>query len=158
MDPAQRNYTTTKKELLEIVLALKKFRSYLLDSKVIAFSNHATLKFLLKKLDAKDKKGTENSVADHLSRIEREIDPMPIQDDFPDEQPLEIDKSQPWYIIRKSIPDHEIQSVLHFCHSTAGGGHYGSTRTAQKVRECRFYWPSIFRDARWFVLAYKECQ
>ncbi|RDX96126.1 Retrovirus-related Pol polyprotein, partial [Mucuna pruriens] len=49
MDPTQTNYTITEKELLEIVFSLDKFRSYLLDSKVIVFSYHAALKFLLKK-------------------------------------------------------------------------------------------------------------
>ncbi|RDY12059.1 Retrovirus-related Pol polyprotein, partial [Mucuna pruriens] len=53
MDQAQINYTTTEKELLAIVFALDKFRSYLLGSKVIVFSDHAALKYLLKKPDAK---------------------------------------------------------------------------------------------------------
>ncbi|RDX91653.1 Retrovirus-related Pol polyprotein from transposon 17.6, partial [Mucuna pruriens] len=44
----QANYTTTKKELLAIAFALDKFHSYLLGSKIVVFSNHATLKFLLK--------------------------------------------------------------------------------------------------------------
>ncbi|RDY12504.1 Retrovirus-related Pol polyprotein, partial [Mucuna pruriens] len=47
------NYTTTEKELLAIVFALDKFRSYLLGSKIIVFSNHAALRFLLKNPDAK---------------------------------------------------------------------------------------------------------
>ncbi|RDY09973.1 Retrovirus-related Pol polyprotein, partial [Mucuna pruriens] len=55
MDPAQRNYTTMQKELLAIVFAFDKFRSYLLDSKVIVFSDHAALKFLLKKPNAKSR-------------------------------------------------------------------------------------------------------
>ncbi|RDX85656.1 Retrovirus-related Pol polyprotein from transposon 17.6, partial [Mucuna pruriens] len=53
MDPAELNYITTKKELLAIVFTLDKFRSYLLGSRIIVFSDHAALKFLLKKLDAK---------------------------------------------------------------------------------------------------------
>ncbi|RDX99224.1 Retrovirus-related Pol polyprotein, partial [Mucuna pruriens] len=53
MDPAQQNYTTTEKELLAIVFALDKFRSYLLDSKIIVFSDHDALRYLLKKPDAK---------------------------------------------------------------------------------------------------------
>ena len=43
---AQMNYSTTKKELLAIVFALEKFRSYLLGSKVIVYTDHSTLKFL----------------------------------------------------------------------------------------------------------------
>ncbi|RDY11424.1 Retrovirus-related Pol polyprotein from transposon 17.6, partial [Mucuna pruriens] len=64
--------------------------------KIIVFFDHAALRFLLKKTNAKprliwwmlllqefnieikDKKGAENSVADHLSQIERESDPMPV--------------------------------------------------------------------------------
>ncbi|RDX98694.1 Retrovirus-related Pol polyprotein from transposon 17.6, partial [Mucuna pruriens] len=40
-------------ELLAIVFALDKFRSYLLGSKIIVFSDHAALRYLLKKPDAK---------------------------------------------------------------------------------------------------------
>ena len=47
------NYTTTKKELLAIVFASDKFRSYLLNSKVVMFSDHVALKYFLKKPDAK---------------------------------------------------------------------------------------------------------
>ena len=50
---AQRNYTTTKKELLAVVFALDKFQSYLLGSKVIIYSDHATLRYLLTKKEAK---------------------------------------------------------------------------------------------------------
>ena len=53
LDTAQANYTTTEDELLAIVFALDKFRSYLLGSKVVVFTDHATLKFLLKKADSK---------------------------------------------------------------------------------------------------------
>ncbi|RDX68867.1 Retrovirus-related Pol polyprotein, partial [Mucuna pruriens] len=52
MDPAQINYTTIEKELLAIIFSFEKFCSYLLGSKVIIFSDHAALRYLLKKLDA----------------------------------------------------------------------------------------------------------
>ena len=116
LDAAQANYTTTEKELLAIVFALDKFRSYLLGSKVIVFSDHAALKYLLKKAEAKprlirwmlllqefdleikDRSGAENLVADHLSRIEQTADPFPIRDDFPDEQLLQLQTSStPWF-------------------------------------------------------------
>ena len=43
LNDAQRNYTTTEKELLAIVFALEKFRFYLLGTKVIIYSDHVTL-------------------------------------------------------------------------------------------------------------------
>ncbi|KAL0396045.1 UNVERIFIED_CONTAM: Retrovirus-related Pol polyprotein from transposon.6 [Sesamum calycinum] len=49
LDAAQCNYSTTEKELLAIVFALDKFRSYLLGSKIVVFSDHAALKHLLSK-------------------------------------------------------------------------------------------------------------
>ena len=49
----QINYTTTTKELLAVVYALKKFRPYILGSKIVIYTDHATLKYLLFKKVAK---------------------------------------------------------------------------------------------------------
>ena len=49
----QLNYATTENELLAIVFAIDKFRSYLVQAKVIVYADHATLKYLLTKKDAK---------------------------------------------------------------------------------------------------------
>ncbi|RDX92177.1 Retrovirus-related Pol polyprotein from transposon 17.6, partial [Mucuna pruriens] len=45
----------------------------------------------------RDKKGVENSVAYHLSKIERDNDPMLIRDEFRDEQLLHITTPTPWF-------------------------------------------------------------
>ncbi|RVX01287.1 Retrovirus-related Pol polyprotein from transposon 17.6 [Vitis vinifera] len=53
LNEAQRNYTTTEKELLAVVFALDKFRAYLVGSFIVVFTYHSALKYLLTKQDAK---------------------------------------------------------------------------------------------------------
>ena len=223
LNDAQLNYSTTEKELLAVVFALDKFRSYLIGTKVIVYSDHAALRYLLTKKEAKprlirwilllqefdieirDKKGSENVVADHLSRMihEEHEHAVPIPETFPDEQLLSIEVSEPWYadlvnylvakqipnelnkhqrdklkndarfyvwddpylwkycsdqIVRRCVHDSEFHSILSFCHTYACGGHFGTQRTALKVLECGFYWPTIFRDARTFCMSCDRCQ
>ena len=52
---AQKNYSTTEKELRAVVFALDKFYLYLLCSKVIVFTDHVALRHLLAKNDTKPK-------------------------------------------------------------------------------------------------------
>jgi hypothetical protein len=112
----QLNYGTTEKELLAVVFAIKKFRSYLVGAKVIVYTNRATLKYLFTKKDAKprliwwiillqeygleikDKKGVENSVADHLSHLQfKESAELPINDYMRDNTLLKVSTTDPWY-------------------------------------------------------------
>jgi len=53
LDTTQANYTTIEKELLVVLFSLDKFRPYTLGSKVIVYTNNASLKFLLKKVYSK---------------------------------------------------------------------------------------------------------
>jgi hypothetical protein len=115
---AQRNYATTEKEFLAVVFACDKFRSYIVDSKVIVHTDHAAIKYLMENKDAKprlirwvlllqefdlhivDRKGAENPVANNLSRLENILDdPLPINDSFPNEQlaVVNVSRSTPWY-------------------------------------------------------------
>ena len=94
---------------------LKKFRPYLLGTKTIIFTDHSALQYLMHKKDVKarlirwilllqefdleirDKMAVENVVADHLSRIPNSpCNELPINDDFPDEQPLIVVR-EPWF-------------------------------------------------------------
>ena len=113
------------------MFACEKFRSYIVDSKVTIHTDHAAIKYLMEKKDAKprlirwvlllqefdfhivDRKGADNPVADNLSRLENVLDdPQPIYDSYPDEQLNVINAScsAPWYadyanyIVAKYIP------------------------------------------------------
>ena len=84
LNNVQLNYATTKKEMLVVSFTFDKFHSYLLSSKVVVYTDHAVLKYLLNKKDSKprliwwvlllqefdieikDNKRSENIVADHL--------------------------------------------------------------------------------------------
>lgn len=50
---AQCNYITTEKELLTVVFSLDKFWSYLLGSKIVVFTDHVAVRYLLAKKDTK---------------------------------------------------------------------------------------------------------
>ena len=90
LNEAQKNYIVTEQEFLAVVFAFKKNFFYLLGMRVIVHTDHSTLRYLMEKKDVKprlirwvlllqefnfemkDRKGTENQVADHLSRLEDE--------------------------------------------------------------------------------------
>ena len=75
--------------MLVIIFACEKFRPYILGFHVIIHTNHAVIKYLMAKkeakprlirwvlllqefdLEMKDKKGCDNVIADHLSRVEK---------------------------------------------------------------------------------------
>ena len=223
LNDAQLNYATTEKELLAIVFAFDKFRPYLIGNKVVVHTDHSAIKYLMTKKDAKprlirwvlllqefdveikDKKGTENLVADHLSRLEGARDNAPVNDEFPDEKLLGIEdkRAVPWFtdfvnylvakvvppkfnyqqkkrffahlkhyyweepilyrhcadqVIRRCVPEDEMHSILNHCHTLPCGGHFGGQRTATKVLQSDFYWPSLFKDAHQFVSTCDKCQ
>ncbi|GKB38002.1 reverse transcriptase domain-containing protein [Tanacetum coccineum] len=131
LNPAQQKYTVTEKEITAVVFAFDKFRSYLILSKTIVHTDHSALKHLFMKQDAKprlirwilllqefdiyikDRKGTENVIADHLSRIKNDesSEDSEVDDNFPGETLMEINtKDEPWfadfanYLVASIIP------------------------------------------------------
>jgi hypothetical protein len=61
-------------------------------------------------------------------------------------------------IMRRCVPKYEQQEILRKCHGSAYGGHHAGDRTAQKVLQLGFYWQTLFKDARKYVLYCDECQ
>jgi len=49
-------------------------------------------------LEIKDRRGVDNSVVDHLSRLVCKEDPLPIAETFPDEKLLHLQGKEPWFV------------------------------------------------------------
>ncbi|RVW33272.1 Retrovirus-related Pol polyprotein from transposon 17.6 [Vitis vinifera] len=181
LNDAQRNYTTTEKELLVVVYALDKFRAYLIGSSIVVFTDHSALKYLLTKQDAKarlirwilllqefnlqikDKKGVENVVANHLSRlnIAHDTHGLPINDDFPEESLMLVEEVS-WfahianYLVTGEIPSEwsfrtrrilcqDKHGILSHCHGNACGGHFASQKTTMRFFNRAFGGPHFLR-------------
>nr|GFB78990.1 reverse transcriptase domain-containing protein [Tanacetum cinerariifolium] len=147
MNQAEANYTTTEKEMLAVVYAFEKFRSYLIMNKSIVYTDHSALKYLFAKKDAKarllrwilllqefdfkviDTRGAENYAADQLLRLENPyeniFDPKEINETFPLES---LNK-----VAHKDPTGKEAIDILNACHSGPIGGYYGANYTAKKV-------------------------
>ncbi|GKC19955.1 reverse transcriptase domain-containing protein, partial [Tanacetum coccineum] len=120
MSEAQIHYTTTEKEILAIVYTFENFWPYLVLSKSIVYTDHSALKYLMNKQDAKprllrwvlllqefditirDKQGSENFAADHLSRPENPHKDVLENKDINENFPLETlgvisSRSTPWF-------------------------------------------------------------
>ena len=61
-------------------------------------------------------------------------------------------------LIRRCIPQDEVEDVLRHCHSLDVGRHFGALKTTSKVLQSSFWWPTLFKDPIEFVLKYDRCQ
>ncbi|GJV94791.1 reverse transcriptase domain-containing protein [Tanacetum coccineum] len=184
MTKAESRYTTTENEMLAVVYAFKKFRSYLILNKSIVYTDHSTLKYLFAKKDSKarllrwvlllqkfnfnviDTKGAENLAADHLSQLENPcesvLDPKEINEKFPLET---LNMDDPFLfkicadqVIRRCVHGKEALDILEACHNGPTGGHHGANLTAKKVFDAGFFWPTIYKDAHELVKNCDSCQ
>ena len=115
---AQENYSTIENEMLAMEFGCEKFRPYILESNVIIHTDHAAIKYLMAKkyakprlirwvlllrefdLESRDKKGSDNVIADYLSRMEKtteEEKEIKMTENFPDEQLFVLSVQIPWY-------------------------------------------------------------
>ncbi|XP_070020170.1 uncharacterized protein [Nicotiana sylvestris] len=156
---AQLNYTATGKEMLAVVFAFDKFRSFLIESKVIVYTDHAALRYLIEKkeskprlirwmlllqefdLEIRDRKGTENQVGDHLSRLVGDGNSVKVEDileTFLDEQLLATSLEEvPWHVTYRRMA-----GILE--------------DSGRQRKEAGFYWTTVLNDAHQWVKGCNE--
>ncbi|PIN11732.1 DNA-directed DNA polymerase [Handroanthus impetiginosus] len=136
LNDAQLNYTTTEKELLVVVFAFDKFRSYLVGTKPFLF-----------------KQGPDNILRRCVPEIEmndilEQCHASPYGGHFHgDRTAAKILQSGPDNILRRCVPEIEMNDILEQCHASPYGGHFHGDRTAAKILQSGFFWPNLFKDA-----------
>ncbi|GKB36253.1 reverse transcriptase domain-containing protein [Tanacetum coccineum] len=168
LNNAQEHYTTTEKEVLVVVFSFDKFHQYLILSKTVVYTDQ----YLFNKKDAKPRLIRLKNL-DLGTFTEEEI-----IDEFPNEQLMilnvELNNDEPWYtdyvnyivrkilcsdnVMRRCVAGNEILEILGHCHSGPTEGHHSASITGRKVYESGFYWPSMFKDAKDYVMRYDACQ
>nr|GEW88512.1 reverse transcriptase domain-containing protein [Tanacetum cinerariifolium] len=128
MNDAESNYTTTEKEMLAVVYAFEKFRSYLIMNKSIVHTDHSALKYLFAKKDAKAGLLCASWFADFVNYHAGNL------------------------IVKEPL------DILVACHNGPTGGHPGSNLTTKKIFNSGFFWPTIYKDAYEFVKNCDSCQ
>ncbi|GJZ72930.1 reverse transcriptase domain-containing protein [Tanacetum coccineum] len=179
LNNAQEYYITTEKKLPAIVFAFDKFRPYLILSKSMVYTDHSALKYV-------DYKEIADEFPDeHLMMLKTKFnDDEPWYANFVNYimgkvVPLKwtSEKRKRFYsqvksyfwdepyafrlcsdnIMRRCVVGSDIFRILAHCHSGLTGGHHSASVTARKVYESGFYWPSIFKDAKEYMMKCDAC-
>ncbi|GJX88798.1 reverse transcriptase domain-containing protein [Tanacetum coccineum] len=146
MNEAESRYTTTEKEMLAVVYAFEKFRSYLVMNKCTVYTDHSALKYLFAKKDSKARLlrwGCQPSREQKFKDVKHYF--------WEDPFLFKICADQ---VIRRCVFGKEAHDILMACHNGPTGGHHGANYTARKVFDSGFFWPTIYKDAHELV---KNC-
>ena len=164
---AEKNYSTTEKELLAIVWAVKHFRPYLYGTKFKIITDHKPLTWLFSvndpgsrlirwrlKLEEYDyvilhKAGKANANADALSRNVIATVNVPNKEEGEEEEnknvPIRIDNEE------------EREKIIYEYHDAPIGGHQGIDRTLSRIR-MKYTWPGITADVERYIARCEPCQ
>ncbi|XP_049391401.1 uncharacterized protein LOC125855708 [Solanum stenotomum] len=153
LDSTQTNYTVTKKEMMALMFTFDKFRSYLIGTKVIVFTDHAAIRYLFYQNDAKPRLIRWILLLlefDLAIKDRKDIVNLIVSGDYPlgatTQQKKNLNHDAKFYIwdepflfkqgvdrvVRRCIPESKGHKVLKSCHASPYGGHHGEERTAHK--------------------------
>nr|GEW44391.1 retrotransposon-related protein [Tanacetum cinerariifolium] len=171
--PRHWSLSTYEKELMAVVLALVKWRGYVMDRHFKIKTNHFSLKYLLDQrittpfqtkwlpkllgfdYEINYKKGSDNAAADALSRL-------PTSEEFNAMLLSELDATLLEKLKEGWLQDVDLQQLiqkllLNKDVSKKLGGHSGIQVTIKKLGSL-FYWKKLSKDVKTFVRKCDVCQ
>lgn len=203
LNKAEKNYSATELECLAVKWGIWKMRDYLEGYHFIVITDHQSLKWLNKienpsgrlarwamelsqyDFEIKYRKGSENTVADALSRQPLQVfqittvtctwynNKMKEVQDKPGENPdymvkgdrlyrhilhtLNFNDNDPAEEWKICVPKDERTRVLNECHDLPTAGHLGVAKTLARLAQ-HYYWPGMLRDATKYVRSCDNCQ
>lgn len=196
----ERNYSVTERECLAVLFGVEKFRGYVEGTEFTIETDHASLLWLYKLKDPVGRlarwcvrlsqfnfkiihrKGSQNVVADFLSRNVASVNAISLEPDKWYENMIKQVKDKPNQfpdfrvvddlLFKHFSPSHDVQSnlfdwklviptpnrkqVMQESHDPATAGHFGVSKTHARVFE-RYYWPGMRKDIRHYVLTCSVC-
>nr|GEW79732.1 reverse transcriptase domain-containing protein [Tanacetum cinerariifolium] len=177
MNDAEFNYTMTEKEMLALVYAFEKFRSYLIMNKSIVHTDHSALKYLIMpRRDCSDGfYNSRNLISKFLTQKEQRTKQLTIYfanyyagnfivKGVTSQQKNKFFKDVKHYswddpflfkicvdqVIWRCVHGKEALDILVACHNRPTRGHHGANLTAKKIFDAGFFWPTIYKDAHEF--------
>ncbi|GKD11096.1 reverse transcriptase domain-containing protein, partial [Tanacetum coccineum] len=154
LNNAQEHYTTTEKELLAdltLRLRIKKGEENLATDHLSRLENLDLGNFTEEEI-------TDEFPYEHLMILKAELNnDEPWYADYDNYIVGKIDepytfKLCPDNVMKRCVAGNEILEILAHCHSGPTRGHHSASITGRKVYESGFYWPSIFKDAKDYVM------
>jgi len=168
---SQKNYSATKRELLAVIFALKRFHSYLWGRKFTLYTDHAALTYLHTqpnlnpmligwheiiadyRFDIFHRPGIKNILPDHLSRF------FDINNDMPNEPSSLImlratallDTSAQAYI---APPENQRAEILEKHHLL---GHFGANSVVDAIHDAGFHWKYLKQQALDITSQCQDC-
>eukprot|EP00253_Pinus_taeda_P014502 PITA_14502 len=166
LSKAEMNYIVTEKEFLVVVHSLNKFRHYITGYQTFVHTDHVAIRYLMNKPNV-------NAL---LSPWFADIANYLVSSQFPPhlsskEKSIIVRKSAPFTWIRSNLlklgPDHilrrcvreeEVFDILLTCHDGPYGDHFAAKRTAFKILQPGYYWPTLHQDVRRYISQCDQCQ